>query len=191
MEERNDNDIEIEATEAEESHIEDTELEEGEAGLSDKLKKLKQELKRAQEEKMTALEDLARVKADFLNARKRLEEERRQDRERAKLQFVEDILPLYDSFSMALADPVFKGLPDNLQKGVVGISLQLSSILKSYDAEEVGIVGEEFDPEKHEAVANESVAASENNKVTAVMQKGFLVGGKVVRPARVTVGISN
>ena len=104
MEERND-DFELETTDAEELHTEDTELEEEESLSKDKQRKLKEKLKRAEQEKMTALEDLARARADFLNARRRLDEEKVQDRDRIKLQFVEDILPLCDSFAMALGDP--------------------------------------------------------------------------------------
>lgn len=183
MEERNDN-FELEMTEAEETPIEDTELEEEEAASKDKLKNLKEKLKRAEQDKMTALEDLARAKADFLNARRRLDEEKVQYSERAKLQFVEDILPLCDSFAMALGDPAFQELPENLKRGVLGIHQQLSSILKSYNVEEFGQVGDAFDPNLHEALADNGG----DHTISEVLQKGYKTGSTVIRPAKVVVG---
>ncbi len=181
MEERNELDIELETTDDEEL---DTELEEEEELSGQKLKKLREKLKTCEQEKMTALEDLARAKADFLNARKRLDEEKKNDRERIKLGFVEDILPLCDSFSMALQDKSFQELPDNLKKGILGINLQLSSILKGYGVEEMGVVGETFDPSLHEAVADNGG----EHRISEVLQKGYRVGERVIRPAKVIVG---
>ncbi len=182
MEERND-DVEMEMTEAEAAHLEDTELADEEAMSQDKLKKLKDKLKRAEEEKMTAMEDLARAKADFLNARRRLEEERVSDRERTKLGFVEDLLPLCDSFTMALSDPAFEALPDNLKKGILGINLQLASVLKDHNVEEFGKIGDTFDPNLHEALADDGGGS----EIKDVLQKGYKMGERVIRPAKVIV----
>lgn len=177
-------DIDLETTESEEPHIEDTELEEEEELTGQKLKKLREKLKDCEKEKMVAMEDLQRAKADFLNARKRMDEEKISDRERIKFQYLEDLLPLCDSFTMALQDKSFQELPENLKKGVLGINMQLSSILKSYGVEEVGQVGEEFDPNFHEAMADNGG----DHKISEVIQKGYRVGEKVIRPAKVIVG---
>lgn len=182
MEERDD--IDLETTETEHTHIDGTELEDDEATVTDKLKKLQGKLKRVEEEKMTALEDLARVRADFLNARRRMDEERTADRERTKLQFVEDLLPLCDSFTMALADPAFQELPDNLKKGILGINMQLASILKDYDVTEIGQIGEDFDPNYHEALEDKGG----DERISQILQKGYRSGTKVIRPAKVIVG---
>lgn len=184
MEERDDNDIEIETTEAEDNDIEDTDLEGEEERSAEKLKKLKEKLKTCEQDKMTALEDLQRARADFLNARRRLDEEKVVDRERVRLQYVEDLLPLCDSFEMALNDPIFQGLPDNLKKGVLGMNMQLSSILKGFGIEEFGQVGDKFDPEIHEAVAEDGAGDVLKN----VLQKGYKLKDRIVRPAKVIVG---
>ena len=184
MEERNELDIELETADSEDPHTEDTELEDEEEFAGQKLKKLREKLKACKQEKMTAMEDLQRAKADFLNARKRLDEEKTNDRERIKLQYVEDILPLCDSFSMALQDKSFQELPENLKKGILGINLQLSSILKGYGVEEMGVVGEAFDPSFHEALADNGG----EHKISEVLQKGYRLGEKVIRPAKVIVG---
>lgn len=184
MEERNDNDIEIETTEAEEPTIEDTELTEEESRSEDKLKGLRNKLGQCEKDKMTAMEDLSRARADFLNARRRLDEEKLADRERNRLQFIQDILPLCDSFNIALDDPAFKELPDNLQKGILGINKQLSSIVKNYNVVEVGEAGEKFDPNIHEALANNGAG----DTVKKVLQKGYKTGDRIIRPAKVIVG---
>lgn len=186
------NELEDFELESENDLDEEESLEEIESSTNDKMKKLRVKLKLCETEKMTALEDQQRAKADFLNARRRLDEEKVRDRERLSVKFVEEILPVCDSFEMALKDPSFETAPDNLQKGVSGINLQLNSILKSYDVETLGTVGEKFDPNLHEAVANEVVEEDErNNTVVTVVQKGYRMKDMIIRPARVTVGIKS
>lgn len=169
----------------------DVEMIEEEETSKDKLKKLREKLKQCEQDKMTAMEDLHRARADFLNAKKRLDDDRLKDKERASSEHVEKLLPLIDSFDLALADNTFNELSEDLQKGIKGIYSQLSSILKDYKVTVIGTEGEEFDPNKHEAVANVEVDnKEEDNKVIAVVQKGYQVKDNVVRPARVSVGIS-
>lgn len=168
----------------------DTSVEDIEEMSAERLKKMREKLKRCEEEKMSAMEDLQRTRADFLNAKKRLEEEKLQDRERVRIRSVEDILPLCDSFEMALEDKSFAETPENLQKGLRGIYAQITSLIKSYNAEQIGIVGEAFDPAYHEAIAEVGVDdKSRDHTITAVMQKGYRLGDNIIRPARVTVGV--
>jgi len=150
----------------------------------DKLKKLKEKLRQSENEKMAALEELQRLRADFLNARKRLDEDKVRDRERTKIDHIERLLPLCDSFKMALQDPAFVELPATLQKGIRGIEGQLSSILKSYDVVEINPEGLPFDPYQHEAVSQNG----DGDSVTMVLQKGYKIGDTVIRPAKVAVG---
>lgn len=184
MEERDDIKIELDDTELEDLDTEDTDIADGEELTGQKLKKLKEKLKLAEKDKMSALEDLQRARADFLNARKRMEEERVSDRERVKLQYIEDMLPLCDSFFMALNDPAFLSLGENLKKGVLGINMQLTSILRGYGVEEVGKIGDKFDPHEHEALADEG----DTGNVKDVLQKGYKMKDRIIRPAKVIVG---
>ena len=186
MEEKFDKDIEDNDIELEEldNGAEDTELEDTEATSENKAKKLREKLKLCEQDKMTAMEDLARARAEFLNAKRRLEEEKTRDRQRAVNDHIEQLLPLCDSFSMALGDPSFQELPENLKKGILGINMQLSSILKGYGVEELGEVGDTFDPNLHEALADNGG----EHKISEVLQKGYSIGDKVIRPAKVIVG---
>ncbi|MCB9819344.1 nucleotide exchange factor GrpE [Candidatus Nomurabacteria bacterium] len=179
---RNENeDLELEM-EAEDD-IEDESLEIEEETSADKLKRLREKLKLAEKDKMSALEELQRARADFLNARRRLDEEKINDRTRMTAGLIEDILPLADSFDMALQDPAFETASENLKKGLQGIYLQLSSILKNYGAEAFGKTGDEFDPNLHEALADNG----NGSVVKDVILKGYKMGDKIIRHAKVTV----
>lgn len=166
-----------------EDDIEDESLEIEEEMSADKQKRLREKLKLAEKDKMSALEELQRAKADFLNARRRLDEEKVSERARMTAGLVEDILPLCDSFDMALQDPAFATAPDNLKKGLQGIYLQLSSILRNYGAEGFGQTGDEFDPNLHEALADNG----NGSVVKDVVLKGYKMNDKIIRHAKVTV----
>ncbi|OGG86120.1 nucleotide exchange factor GrpE [Candidatus Kaiserbacteria bacterium RIFOXYB1_FULL_46_14] len=177
-----DNDIELD--EIAEDYADEIDEDGIEELSQDKLKKLKEKLRQCDKDKMAALEELQRQRADFLNARKRLDDERIRDRERAKIDHIERLLPLCDSFGMALQDKGFADLPANLQKGIRGIEGQLSSILKSYGVDEIDPQGLPFDPYQHEAIAQNG----DGNNVAAVLQKGYKLGETIIRPAKVAVG---
>lgn len=169
-------------------------LEEQEEYSSDKLKVLRDKLKSCEKEKMSHLEELQRMKADFLNAKSRLQQERESDKKRFAIAHVEKLLPLCDSFFMAMADKeAWAEAPEKWRKGVEGINAQLHSLLLSYKVNPVSPEGEQFDPSKHEALTNVPVSKkSDHNKVVSVIQQGFeMTNGDsttIVRPARVTVG---
>lgn len=175
--------------------IEDVELTDIEEATSDKVKALRQKLAAAEEAKRESLEEVQRLKADFLNARKRLEEERILDRVRAKKQFIEDILPLCDSFTMAMSNTEAWEKADKAWRvGVEGIYGQLQRLLESYGVTTVNPLGEPFDPHRHEAIGTSPVTdKKKQDTVVAVLQHGYeLRGGDktdVIRPARVTTGI--
>ncbi|OGG41856.1 nucleotide exchange factor GrpE [Candidatus Kaiserbacteria bacterium RIFCSPHIGHO2_01_FULL_46_22] len=176
------NDIEVD--EITEDYVDEIDEEGIEELSQEKLKKLKEKLRQSDKDKMAALEELQRLRADFLNARKRLDDEKIRDRERVKIDHIERLLPLCDSFGMALQDRGFADLPANLQKGIRGIESQLSSILKSYGVDEINPEGLPFDPYEHEAIAQNG----EGNNVEAVLQKGYKLGDIIIRPAKVAVG---
>lgn len=178
----------------EEEMVDDTELEDIEENSTGKIKKLQQKLKASEQEKMELLESLQRAKAEFLNAKRRLEEEKLNDRQRAITDQVEKLLPMCDSFHMAMSNKEAWGNTDSTwRKGIESIYNQLQSILTSYGVKEVTPLGEEFDPNKHEAMTNVPVDSKElHHKVVSVIQNGFVRthNGKeqLIRPARVTVG---
>ncbi len=177
----------------EEEHA-DTELEDIEENSTDTIKKLKAKLKQCEGEKMEYLENLQRAKAEFLNGKRRLEEERGRDKERAITTQIEKLIPLCDSFQMALRDTKGMEASDaNWRTGIEGIYTQLQSLLSSYNVHEINPVGEVFNPNVHEAMTTVPLTDSDkNNTVISVIQNGYVrtlgEGTELIRPARVTVG---
>lgn len=188
-------DTDIEITNEKLDINDDVEVEEAEEHQADTIKKLKAKLKEAEEAKREALEDMQRTKADFLNARRRLEEERLRDRERNTISHVEDLIPLCDSFEMAMSNKeAWEKIDAVWRKGIEGIYAQLNSILASNKVEAVSPQGEHFDPTKHEALSTAPVTkAEENDTIVTVIQKGYVLkkhdgNTEVIRPARVIIG---
>lgn len=187
--------MEMESTDDENVDLEETELVDEEEKTSDKLKKLREKLARCEDEKKQLLDDLQRTRADFLNARKRLEEERTRDRIRYRKEHVEELLPLCDSFQMAMSNKeVWEKADEVWRKGVEGISNQLLRLLNSYDVTVIEPQGKPFDPHRDEAVGTEVVADEKLvDTVVSVLQRGYevRVGNttEVIRHARVTIGI--
>lgn len=132
----------------------------------------------------------------FLNARKRLEEQQITDRLRAKMQHVEELLPLCDSFQMAMNDKAAWEKADGAwRKGIEGIHGQLMRLLDSYGVTAIDPQGEAFDPYRDEAVGTEIVEDEKLvDTVVSVVQRGYeiQVGEKteVIRHARVTTGVT-
>lgn len=174
--------------------FEDTEIEDAEANVEKKIKKLRQKLQGCEEEKRKYLDDLQRSKADFLNARKRLEDERIRDKERAVNALINDLLPLCDSFFMAMSNTrLWESVNKEWRQGMEGIKNQLDNILNSYQVSSINPSGADFDPVCHEAVSKISVKTKDqDNKVVEVIQLGYErnINGQteLIRPARVTVG---
>jgi molecular chaperone GrpE len=177
-----------------EDMFDETELEDLEENSKDTIKLLKTKLKESEKEKMEHLENLHRAKAEFLNAKKRLEEEKVSNREKAVVKHIEKLLPLCDSFYMAMSNKEdWETAPSTWKKGIDGIVNQLQSLMKSYGVTEMNPLGEVFDPEKHEVLTSTEVDTEEaHNTVVGVIQNGFTrtVNDKssVIRPARVIVG---
>ena len=169
-----------------------TDIEDAEAG---KLKKLRDKLKQAEEDKKGALEELANVRADFLNARRRLEEDTKRTIERKTIKHMESLLPLADSFHMAMSNKaVWEKADENWRKGIEGINSQLLQILKDNGVQPVDPIGEVFDPVKHDAIGTKEVEPDDADTIVAVMQQGYemTIDGKTetIRPARVTTGVA-
>ncbi len=186
-------DTELEPT-LDEIDMDEEELEDIEENSAQKIKKLKQQLKDCEKEKMEHLENLQRAKAEFLNGKRRLEEERLQYKERAVTNQIEKLLPLSDSFFMAMSNKeAWEAIDQTWRKGVESIYTQLQSLLSSYNVYEINPIGAEFDPAVHDAMANVPVDdEAMHHKVISVIQSGFIrkIGDKelLIRPARVTIG---
>jgi len=155
-----------------------------EATPEENSKLIEEALAKAQE-KITELEgNYLRAKAETENVRRRAQEDIEKAHKFALERFAKDLLPVADSFEAALADS-----STDLAKVREGIELilrQFNSALEKGRIVAINPVGEKFDPHLHQAISMVS-AEQEPNTVVSVLQKGYLIAERVLRPALVTV----
>ena len=128
-----------------------------------------------------------RLRAEYDNYRKRTQQEKLNIYADATAKAVEELLPLADSLVAAMNSQTAEA--DT--KGIELISNQLFACLDKLNVKAFGEVGDEFNPEIHNAVSMTENPDLEKNTVAAVFQKGFKIGDKVIRPAMVVVANCN
>jgi len=130
-----------------------------------------------------------RAKAEAENTRRRAEEEMAKARKFAVESFAESLLPVRDSLEAAIAIPA--ATPEQLLEGVHATLRQLTTALERNRVVEVNPpAGAKFDPHQHQAISVVP-ADQEPNTVVAVLQKGYTIADRVLRPALVTVSASS
>ena len=153
------------------------------------------ELKECQRQKDEYLAGWQRARADFLNYKKEELERIREILKYGNENLIFKILPILDNFELTE-----KKLPENLKtdvniKGILQIKNQILDFLKNQGVEEIKTVGEKFDPNFHEIIGEVSPSEasakegefSESGIVLEETQKGYILNGKVIRPAKVRV----
>ena len=126
-----------------------------------------------------------RVQADFDNFRRRSRKEAEEAGQRANADLIATILPVLDNFERALS--MMQASAD--RDGVEMILKQMQQVLENAGLHEIEAEGAVFDPNIHQAVLQESVEDERKGKVLMVMQKGYLLGDKLIRAAVVQVGV--
>ena len=126
-----------------------------------------------------------RLMADFQNQKKRFDKEKADIHQYANEKIVKNLLEVLDNFERAL--DATKDADPNLHEGMELIFKQLMAALEKAGVAEIKALGEEFDPNFHNAVMMEETDEFESNKVSGVMQKGYTLNSKVIRPSMVKV----
>ena len=156
-----------------------------------KDKKKDEELEKANA-KIKELENaLLKSKADYINYRKRLDEEQSRIFKYSNEDVIKSILPTVDNFERAIAMDD-DNLEDELSKFLAGFKMiyaNLVEVLKRYDVKEIDGYNKPFDPTYHQAVLTEHRDGVEPDMVIEVLQKGYILKDKVIRPAMVKVSI--
>lgn len=127
-----------------------------------------------------------RLLAEFQNFKKRTSKEKDDIRSYANEKLVGDILPVLDNFERALATSAADD-PEAYAKGMNMIFDQLVDALTKVGLKEIESLGTDFDPNKHNAVMHADSEEYDEGKVCTVLQKGYDLNGRVVRPAMVAV----
>ena len=133
-------------------------------------------------------EQVMRVQAELENSRRRAERDVENAHKYALEKFALELLPVKDSLEMGLA--AASGEDANIEKLREGTELtlkMLSNAMEKFGIAEVNPVGEPFNPELHQAMTMQESDKHEANSVTAVMQKGYLLNDRLIRPAMVVV----
>lgn len=130
-----------------------------------------------------------RARAEVDNIRRRAEQDVEKAHKFALEKFSKDILNTIDNLERALATPANKE-DESVKSLFDGVELTLKDLLSTvarFGVEPVGVVGEAFNPDLHQAISMQPTEGFETNQITVVLQKGYLLNGRVIRPAMVMV----
>ena len=126
-----------------------------------------------------------RLMADFQNQKKRFEKEKADIYQFANEDLVKSLLEVVDNFDRALDASQDDG--SKFREGMEMVFKQLMGALEKAGVSEIKALGEDFDPNFHNAVMMEETDEYESNKVSGVMQKGYTLNSRVIRPSMVKV----
>ena len=164
----------------------DNEMQErAESGIAAQPAEPESELQKVRAERDTLLDRLARLQAEFENARKRAVREQQDFREYAVSDTVKSLLPILDSFERALQVSGNNG--NDLRSGVELIYKQLQDALVKLGLRQIPAKGEPFDPHLHEAIEMVDTDEVEDHHVLDELQRGYKLKERLLRPAMVRV----
>jgi molecular chaperone GrpE len=149
------------------------------------LEALRQELAKEKERAEANLASWQRSAADFQNYKRRVEQEREEIARLSNAALIINLLPMVDDLERALASVDTRLAGMTWLDGLRLIHRKFQALLEMNGVTEIEADGQDFDPNIHEAV---TFGPGEENKVIAVVQKGYRLGGRVLRPAMVVVG---
>ena len=152
--------------------------------------KLREKLKVAVEEKQKYLDGWQRDKAEFINARKRDEEDKKNLLKYAEANLIGELIPVLDAFDMAMANKeAWEKADKNWRVGVEYIYSQLNSTLQGHGLAKIDPIGQAFDPNHHHSVAIvETGRKDQDGVVLEVVAFGYSLNGKQIREPQVKVG---
>ena len=154
------------------------------------IETMQSELEALKKEATESHDRYLRVLADFDNFRKRQREETARRADLAREELILKLLGVVDNFERALQAAEDNHSYESLVEGVSLTMRQVQDMLLAEGVEPIEAVGQEFDPEVHEAVASVESDDHPDNTVVDELQKGYTLNGKVLRPSRVRVSAS-
>ena len=146
-----------------------------------------EEYERLRAERDGLFERLARLQAEFDNARKREQRERADYRAFAVADAVEQFLPVLDNFKLALDS---KGTAEQLRTGVELIAKQMDEVLRGLSVTPVETVGQPFDPRVHEALESVERTDLPDHQVIDEIRRGYRIKERLLRPALVRISVN-
>ncbi|MFW6215321.1 MAG: nucleotide exchange factor GrpE [Alkalispirochaetaceae bacterium] len=184
--ESSDTSVPLENEDNEEVQAEQSEGQEADVG-SDELERKIEELTA---EVSSIKDQYLRKQADFENFRRRMQREKSEAATYANQQLLLDIITIIDDFERAIKSAEESRDFDAFHDGIVMIEKQFTSMLeRKWGLQRFDSEGEEFDPQKHEAVASTPAPGSEAAMVAEEFQKGYMLHDRVLRSAKVKVAM--
>lgn len=148
---------------------------------------LEEQLEKAKADAAANLDGWQRARAEFANARRRMDKQLSEAYTNATADVVSRLLPVIDDFDRALANVPETVAQDGWFDGIRLVSKKLNGILENANIERIGSIGTPFDPNIHEAILQEPSDEHESGVVIRELQSGYKVGERVIRPALVVV----
>jgi molecular chaperone GrpE len=144
-------------------------------------------LARAEAEAAQWKETALRARADLENFRKRMAQESAEARKFANAALIESLLPILDNFQFGLEAARNDAAARNLVVGLNMVAAQLQNFLREQGVEELDVVGQRFDPNLHDAVAQEPSTDVDEGRIISQVRRGFRLRDRLLRPASVVV----
>ncbi|GJM04535.1 MAG: hypothetical protein DHS20C09_05260 [marine bacterium B5-7] len=162
------------------------ELEPAEEELSD-IESLQNQLNKEKELSQTNKDLALRAQAEMDNLRKRTARDVENAHKYALEKFVNELLPIMDSLELGMSAAESAENIDDLREGMDLTIKMFNAAMDKFNVKAVNPQGEKFNPEQHEAVSMQEIEGAESGAVVTVMQKGYELNGRLVRPAMVVV----
>lgn len=171
----------------EQGNVEDVASEDNVTDINSKLeeKKMNDKIEELQNQINEKEDKYKRLQAEYTNYMRRTQQEKETIGLFANEKIINELIPVMDSMERAMDACTDK--EDDMYKGIELVHKQLIGCLQKFGVEEIASLNEEFDPNLHLAVMQESVDGVEANKVVEVLQKGYKLKNKVLRPTMVKV----
>lgn len=152
-----------------------------------KVEQLQKEVEELNRKNAEFLDGLQRERADFVNYKKRVERDQSQSAQDTAGRIAKKYLPVLDDLERALKARPHHGEGHVWSQGIELIYKKLQSILESEGVIEINADGQQFDPTRHEALTQEVSDKHQSGVIIEVIQKGYMIGERVIRPALVRV----
>jgi len=154
------------------------------------IEQLRTELDDARSRAEDTWQKLVRAQADFDNFRRRSERDLEKAHKFGLEKFAAELLNVRDSLELGLGHAHEEADAEKLREGMEMTLKMLTQAMEKFDIEEIDPAGQSFDPEFHQAMTTQENASLPPNTVSAVMQKGYTLSGRLLRPAMVIVSKS-
>ena len=176
--------VEVEAASSQEEMPKNVEFPSGDEQAQVEIEALQKQLEEAQAKAAENLDGWQRSQAEFINYKNRVQRDREIDYASMKGDIVRKILPVLDDLERSLAH---RPEGDSWADGMELIARKFRNVLEAEGVKRIEAEGQPFDPNFHEAISSEPSEEVESGHVIAVVQNGYLLGERVIRPAMVRV----